>query len=319
MSGGRQSGWELAREALGVLAHERGARDLRAAIGRLRFLGAGIWSAVYSATITLPDGREERLVVKLPEREAGPERDELIAREAAVLRVLEPLELPFRVPRAITELPAVGGLVAIQSWLPGMPLDLRAERAAGERPWDIVARVAATVHALEAEPFRRALAGRATRREHALDHARILDGLSGPEGEEARAWVHAHLPPPEPSTLLHGDLLGQNILVPLDGEPLGVIDWAEATLGDPAYDLANVTRGARRPFGREDGLARLLEAYGRLAPRPLSEAAVRLHEVLLRAGLYLDTVEELGPGSERAADERRGLRSMLARAAHHDP
>jgi len=53
-------------------------------------------------------------------------------------------------------------------------------------------------------------------------------------------------PPDDPSVLLHGDLLGQ-ILLAMDG-PHHVINWEYATRGDPAYDLAIVTRGVEQPF-----------------------------------------------------------------------
>ena len=69
-----------------------------------------------------------------------------------------------------------------------------------------------------------------------------------------------HVPPDEPSVLLHGDLLGQNILLAVDG-PHHVIDWEYATRGDPAYDLAIVTRGVKQPFQIAGGLDRLRDAY----------------------------------------------------------
>ncbi|MEI6506429.1 MAG: phosphotransferase, partial [Planctomycetota bacterium] len=84
---------------------------------------------------------------------------------------------------------------------------------------------------------------------------------------------------------MHGDLLGQNLLRSLDPEKqLGVIDWHEAQLGDPAYDLAVVTRGARKPFQAPDGLRRLLEAYGSCSNRIVTPAQVYLFELGLHAG-----------------------------------
>jgi len=62
--------------------------------------------------------------------------------------------------------------------------------------------------------------------------------------------------------ILHGDLLGQNILLGPGDRPT-VIDWEYARYGDPAYDLAIVTRGVKRPFQVVDGLARLIDAYQR--------------------------------------------------------
>lgn len=90
--------------------------------------------------------------------------------------------------------------------------------------------------------------------------------------------------------LLHGDLLGQNIRLPLDNAPLGLIDWERARLGDPAYDLAIVTRGARRPFQIDRGLDRLLEAYV-LRGTELRKEHVHLYELCMMAGWYRDSFE----------------------------
>ncbi len=68
--------------------------------------------------------------------------------------------------------------------------------------------------------------------------------------------------------LLHGDLLGQNILLAADG-PHHVIDWEHVKHGDPAYDLAIVTRGVKQPFQIANGLDRLLEAGFVMGPTSL--------------------------------------------------
>ena len=49
--------------------------------------------------------------------------------------------------------------------------------------------------------------------------------------------------------LLHGDLLPLNLLWGRETDELGVVDWESARIGDPAYDLAIVTRGHAKPFG----------------------------------------------------------------------
>jgi len=55
-----------------------------------------------------------------------------------------------------------------------------------------------------------------TCRDHALDAIRAFDEICDePEAADARAWMQEHLPPAAPSTFLHGDLLGQNILLGL--------------------------------------------------------------------------------------------------------
>lgn len=43
----------------------------------------------------------------------------------------------------------------------------------------------------------------------------------------------------EPRQLVHGDFGSNNVLV-TDGRVTGVIDWSEAVVGDPLYDLANL-------------------------------------------------------------------------------
>jgi aminoglycoside phosphotransferase (APT) family kinase protein len=59
--------------------------------------------------------------------------------------------------------------------------------------------------------------------------------LEAAEARDARAWALAHLPPADPSSVLHGDLLGQNILLdPGASLPFALIDWEYALRGDPA-------------------------------------------------------------------------------------
>lgn len=90
--------------------------------------------------------------------------------------------------------------------------------------------------------------------------------------------------------LLHGDLLGQNILLGLD-EPHAFIDWEFAQRGDPAFDLAIVTRASRKPFQVAGGFEKLLDAYLDAGGQPLLAAHVRIHELCLLAAWYRDAVE----------------------------
>lgn len=155
-----------------------------------------------------------------------------------------------------------------------------------------------------------------TRRGHVAVFARVLQELDEPEARDAEAWIGEHLPPTTPASLLHGDLLGQNLLRSWDDAgPVGVIDWAEASVGDPAYDLAIVTRGHRTPFAVADGLERLVDAYNRLAGSPLSMADVRVHELILHAGFYQAAARDYGRGSRHAEQQRLTWRSLLRRAA----
>ena len=128
----------------------------------------------------------------------------------------------------------------VERFVEGFPLDLRSGRQNRVKPWEIVGRLAAGVHALPCDVFGAALDGYTTRREHAEACLSTFSGLDEPAVAQAYRWARSHLPPPVPSSFLHGDLLGQNILLGLD-EPLGpattltLIDWELACRGDPAH------------------------------------------------------------------------------------
>jgi aminoglycoside phosphotransferase (APT) family kinase protein len=115
------------------------------------------------------------------------------------------------------------------------------------------------------------------------EESRILDKLDNLEAADARTWAKENLPPDEPSAFLHGDLLGQNIVLQLEGPP-AVIDWEYARLGDPASDLAIVTRGVRKPFKMAGGLERLLEAYREVGGSAVEMRHVRFFELCMVAG-----------------------------------
>ncbi len=307
-------GWARAAAVFRRALVDLGAEDVKDAVGRVNYLGEGLTYRTYGATCLFPDGQDKQLVVRLPHPGAKREQEEQARRETVLLRHLAAMDLPFRAPRVVATVPVEDGLAAVQEWVRGIPADLRASRFPGGRPWEVVGGIAAAVHALDPGPLRCVLPGFETRRGHALAFARQLESLSGPEGDEARAWVKGHLPPEESSCLLHGDLLGQNIHLSWDDESPGVVDWSEAQLGDPAYDLAIVTRGVRRPFQAAKGLYRLLEEYNRFASRALSVADVHLYEICLRGRLYLDAAETHGARSPHANNVLKGVTGVLRRA-----
>jgi aminoglycoside phosphotransferase (APT) family kinase protein len=195
---------------------------------------------------------------------------------------------PFRVPEVLAAWEtAEGEPVLVERFVAGVPLDLRAGRQPVE-PWDIVGRIAAAIHAVPS-----AIPGPATRRAHALEELRSLTGLDPALRERADSWAREHLPPDEPSGLVHGDLLGQNIRLGL-GEPDGVIDWACARRGDPAYDLSIVTRGARQPFQIGGGLDRLLASWHRAGGTGVLPEHVHVYELALLATQVTDGVHDAG-------------------------
>ena len=129
-----------------------------------------------------------------------------------------------------------------------------------------------------------------------------------------RALLHEHLPPECPAVLLHGDLLGQNIHIdPFGSYRPGLIDWSEAQMGDPALELAIVTRGVRRPFQTVGGREKPVEAYNRSAPVPITINQVRRYEMCMLAD-WIRAATERTPGDvEQLLNRfRRLLREMVA-------
>ncbi|MDE2375566.1 MAG: phosphotransferase, partial [Hyphomicrobiales bacterium] len=59
------------------------------------------------------------------------------------------------------------------------------------------------------------------------------------EMEQLMAWLPAHIPPPQPTRLVHGDYrLDNMILAPEAPDVVAVLDWELSTLGDPVADFA---------------------------------------------------------------------------------
>lgn len=70
--------------------------------------------------------------------------------------------------------------------------------------------------------------------------------------------VHTPTPYQGPARLLHNDLLSEHILVvPDSGRVTGIIDWSDATAGDPAYDFAGLW-----VWQGDEFVALAVDAYG---------------------------------------------------------
>ena len=177
------------------------------------------------------------------------------------LRCLEQISPIFRFPQLLGAIDYEGAIVLYERFVEGVALDLRVGRCLVGDPWEVAGEIAARVHDLT--PVAEQLNGFATRREHAVHSMSVFEGLDESTFKDAHAWCLEHLPSEgEPSTLLHGDLSGQNILVDPQGKVApAIIDWTFALRGDPAHEMAIITQGKRRPFEVDHGHERLLEAY----------------------------------------------------------
>ncbi len=306
--------WARAKRVLDCVFEEFGTVD----IGRVVKVGQGLSHQVFAANVELqndPDALSGNYAVLLPMGTNTPTQEARLASRArllqqrAICRQVAAHSTSIRVPDLRAMIPLPEGDAIVRPFIRGIPLDLRAGRQPGVKPWEIVARVAASIHAIPAESIAE-IRGFPTRRAHALSELEQLEGL--PELFDAYNWALDHLPPDELSVLIHGDLLGQNILLDPDDVP-AVIDWEYAKLGDPAYDLAIVTRGANKPFACAGGLERLLEAYANFRQQRVDEREVRFYELCLMARWYRESLEVKGAG-ENAESQLRHIYNVFARA-----
>ena len=307
-----EAGWARAKRILETVVPRWAGNDAEVDVGYVNRVGEGLSRDVFAAEVGI-SMRAHELAVLLPRRrrrdeQADPELPKRTAKEALLLRALSSLELPFRVPTLLGICAdGAGGVAMVRSYERGAPLDLRRSPS-----WAIWGSVAAAVHRIEHEALVWSEHRFATRAEHALALAAELEDLPAPEVVDARAWMLEHLPPPTPASLLHGDLLGQNILLPFEGAP-AVIDWEYACVGDPAYDVAIVTRGVREPFKQARGMDLLLEAYTRAGGGEVTRKHVQLHELSMAGGWYRSALA--GESQEPPAQVLLRLRGILRRAA----
>lgn len=301
-----RAGWARAKHAIERVGAAAVGRQVD--VGFVKFVGSGLSRDAYRACID--DGPQQCDVYALvPNRFAAGDYDRRAVVELRLLAALGKRELGIRVPRVLGALRDSGGVILVEELVEGIPLDLRAGTQSTVRPWVVVAQVAAEVHALPVEELPEGLFNQRDCR----SHGEALLATVGREHQllcAVREWMAAHLPPREPGVLLHGDLLGQNVHLGFEGPP-GVIDWERAEVGDPAYELAVVTRGVRRPFQRPDGLARLLEAYSAAGGSPLAPPRVYFFELGILASQFERALDEDG---DVAGAETR-LRALLKRLA----
>ena len=303
------AGWSRAKDCL---AKALGISLRSDEIGWIRHLGRGLCRDAYIAEVARTD-----YVVLLLRHDAEPGCTQRIEPEARLLRQLQDMDLSLRIPEVVAVVEENQGPALVETAVSGIPLDFLAGRQSPIQSWNVVARVAAAVHQVDTCRLG-GFPGFATRRAHGEDSLQVFEDLrrvDEPVVRDARAWALEHLPAAAPARLLHGDLLGQNILLSLaDGEPPGLIDWENALLGDPAYDLSIVTRGLRRPFKLADGTARLLEAYAEHSDVEITEADVRFHEICLGAEWLRSSLDPHSQYPHPPEQEIQRLRGMLRRA-----
>lgn len=306
---------ELER-ALRRLGQEEGAMLPTLELGDCQLIGRGVHRAAYYVDFKLrPDPLRvsgKRVLLYPYAEEAAGLRGRL-AREAAALELLGQVKPPFRYPALVGAVEIDDAVVILERFVEGSPIDMRLGRCLAGKPWEVAGEIAATVHQLS--ELAEGVGGFPTRLEHATLALDDLRGHDAPLFDVAYAWGLKNLPPEgEPSTLLHGDLSGQNILIDLKGgQAPALIDWTFTIQGDPAHELAIITQGKRRPFEVDHGLERLLEAYEDAGGRPLSAAHVHFHELCLLGRRYRAATSRVKARKEHPQEPLRALHGLLTK------
>jgi aminoglycoside phosphotransferase (APT) family kinase protein len=284
--------WARAKRALRAAFEPATEIKVEIDVGFAKFLGGGLTRRAFAASIDLsPDPKAQSgTYVALIPSPGAPDYDENIRREFELLRWLARQSMGVRTPRAVALVDDGGTSILVETFVEGLAVDLRAGRKPVVRPWEFVAEVAADIHAVPPPPH---MVPR-TRQEHRLELIGALERASPRPAlvDEAVAWMRDHVGPSLPGVILHGDLLGQNLRIDPEGGP-GVIDWHHAQVGDPAEDLAIVTRGVRRPFQIDGGRQKLLDSYNQRASIAIDTDSLRFFELALLCSWVVD------PGTEQ--------------------
>ena len=312
---------ELARRLVPYLRHVLGvpALDLD---GAPEPLGGGFDTEVHAFRLqSAPAGFRGPLVLRVFRAHHSPA---LVTREQATQNALDDQGYP--VPRVLLvslDLAPLGAPFAVMERVPGVPLMSRVVGMAG-----VLAEAQARLHALDPVPLRSTL----------LDLDGYLDAMDRRVGTASLvglmplvAWLRARRPPPGAVVVCHGDFHPQNVMI--DGRAVsGVLDWPNAVLAEPAFDVAatfNILRhvpagvvvpGPRRwlAAGAQRLLAaRYLAAYRRR--RPVDAGRLAYYEVAtaLRALVRGGEARRRAAGAPlpTALDRSPYCDRLLARAA----
>jgi len=299
--------------------------------GKLEWIDRGLYHDNYRFWITGPElseeWREKSLLLRIGTQNRPLRSKTLtaqyIAREAQTLQALKETGFTFETPELVCLVKSEAGqpVGLIEHWVWGMSLQFYKDSIHADRIIPTVAAVAAGVHHLAPGRFGH-LKAFPDSRAHVMKSLESLPPAlfrEYPAALAARKWILTRLPANRPAAVLHGDLLPQNIHCGDNGGEwkTAVIDWEFAEIGDPAYDLAIVTRGDRKFMGINNGLRHLVNCYRESGGLELSLADVRIHELLL----FLNWLRNSDQGHRRGRPEGHGpehyaqrVESLLRRA-----
>ncbi len=256
--------------ALGSLA---GSVEPGSSVLRSWALAGGISAQMTAVELRCADGRIRRLVLRRPGDHAPADAAQ---REQRLLQAVRARGVPSQTPLGLVE--GAGKTCLWLEYIEGQP-DFRSA-GDGSRVQQMAAQLA-RIHSAASEDL------------SFLPHqAQRLEQLAGWQASPARVAREHRLRqvlaagwPLEPrrQVLLHGDFWPGNILWS-SGRLVAVIDWEDALVGDPLYDLA---------ISRLD----LLWIYGQAAMERFTAAYAAESGDDLRALPYYDLCAALRPGS----------------------
>lgn len=209
-----------------------------------------------------------------------------IIKEQSLLQCLYHKVKFYSIPKPVGILWQEGLLISVTEFVLGCPIETKTPKSRHPKPWELVARVAAETHKFSKTMVPLRLKAFPTWQDHISAKTKQFQHYSElSEIRDALAWIKENISVNRESVLVHGDLLGQNILQNSE-DSLYVIDWEYSFIGHPAYDLAIVTRGIKNPFQVPSGLDRFLEAYRSFGGQHITKKEVYIFEFFLNFGWY---------------------------------
>ncbi|MGD9158697.1 MAG: phosphotransferase [Desulfobacteraceae bacterium] len=292
------AGWAIARSALNIMLPFYYQDGIKYQIEWVTKIGEGLSREVYRADVTtINDGEENHdlIAVSLILNDADIDVWSRLIKEQYILKSIYNKTGCFSVPKPTGILWKDGSLFSFTSFIRGFPLEFKTAKSLNKKPWEIVAKIAAEVHGFPVKNLPENLKQYKTREDHAISEINNFNKLNVSEIQDALSWVSENLPGRQNSVLIHGDLLGQNILQTLE-DGLFLIDWEYSRLGDPAYDLAIITCGSKKPFQVASGLEQLIEFYLASGGQEIAKKNVHVYEILFVIGWYQRSLDRSSGG-----------------------
>jgi aminoglycoside phosphotransferase (APT) family kinase protein len=158
----------------------------------------------------------------------------------------------------------------------------------------------------------------------------VLPRAADPEMARVSAWLAAHIPEDDRTTIAHGDFrIGNLVFHPAEPRVIGVLDWELSTLGHPLSDLAYGAMAWHLEPDQFDGVrgleglgipseAEYLARYHAAAPDLPRLAPFHLAYILFRGAVFAEGIvarAAAGLATDTGARQFAALAPVFARRA----